>query len=108
MPRSPDVEGSAERNLLLTVCTLVGVAGLTAFASAYICGYVLEGFAKSETMVLLITDAGLKSDDANLERKLTAATAALGVCRDLGAALGVGCLGVWVAALYRLAYKNAS
>lgn len=107
MRRSPD-DGSAERNLLLTVCTLVAVAGLTAFGSAYICGFVLDGFASSETMVLLITDAGLKSDDANLERKLTAATTALRTCRDLGTALGVGCLGVGVAALYRLGNQNAS
>lgn len=107
MPRSPE-SVSAERNLLLTVCTLVGVAGLTACASAYICGFVLDGFAKSETMVLLITDAGLKSDDANLEKKLTSATTALAACRDLGIALGVGCFGVGVAALCRIIKTKAA
>lgn len=107
MPRSPESAGG-ERNLLLTVATLVGVAGVTAFACAYICGFVLDGFANSQTMVLLITDAGLKSDDAGLERKLTAATAALATCRDLGLALGIGCLGVGVAVFLRLRNQNAS
>ena len=56
-------------------------------------------------MVLLITDAGLKSDDANLERQLSSATAALQAVRDIGYALGFGALGVGVAVLIRYRRK---
>jgi hypothetical protein len=52
-------------------------------------------------MVMLITDAGTKSDDAGLERQLTSATLGLKACRDLGWALAVGCLGVGVAVFLR-------
>jgi hypothetical protein len=43
-------------------------------------------------MVLLITDAGLKSDDKNLERQLTTATSTLNYLRDIGLAVVVGSL----------------
>ena len=59
-------------------------------------------------MVMLITDAGTKSDDKNLERNLSAATMGLQACRDLGLALAVGCLGVGVAVLTRIFRKRAS
>ncbi len=58
--------------------------------------------------VALITDAGTKSDDKNLERNLSSATMALKACRDLGWALSVGCLGVGVAVFLRLRRENAS
>ena len=81
---------------------------IAAAASAFICDFVLRSFEDSQAMVLLITDAGTKSDDKNLERNLSAATMALKACRDLGWALSVGCLGVGVAVFLRLRRENAS
>ena len=66
---------------------------LAAFATYWICDYVVEGFSDSNTMALLITDAGVKSDDKKLQGQLTSATIALKTCRDLGLALCIGCLG---------------
>ena len=99
---------SADNNLLLAVALLVVAALLAAAASAFICDFVLRSFEDSQAMVLLITDAGTKSDDKNLERNLSAATLALTTCRDLGWALSVGCLGVGVAVFLRLRRENAS
>lgn len=99
---------SADNNLLLAVALLVVAALLAAAASAFICDFVLRSFEDSQAMVLLITDAGTKSDDKNLERNLSSATMALKACRDLGWALSVGCLGVGVAVFLRLRRENAS
>lgn len=99
---------SADNNLLLAVSLLVVAALLAAAASAFICDFVLRSFEDSQAMVLLITDAGTKSDDKNLERNLSSATMALKACRDLGWALSVGCLGVGVAVFLRLRRQNAS
>jgi hypothetical protein len=99
---------SADNNLLLAVALLIVAALLAAAASAFICDFVLRSFEDSQAMVLLITDAGTKSDDKNLERNLSAATLALKTCRDLGWALSVGCLGVGVAVFLRLRRENAS
>ena len=92
---------SADRNLLLAVALLVVAALLAAACSAFICDFVLRSFQDTNAMVMLITDAGTKSDDKNLERNLSAATQALRTCRDLGWALSVGCLGVGVAVFLR-------
>ena len=99
---------SADNNLLLAVALLVVAALLAAAASAFICDFVLRSFEDSQAMVLLITDAGTKSDDKNIERNLSSATLALKACRDLGWALSVGCLGVGVAVFLRLRRQNAS
>ena len=99
---------SADKNLLLAVGLLVTAALLSAAASAFICDFVLRSFQDTNAMVLLITDAGTKSDDKNLERNLSAATMALKACRDLGFALSVGCLGVGVAVFLRLRKEKAS
>jgi preprotein translocase subunit SecF len=87
----------------LLVCSAVG-----AFSVAYISSYILDSFQNTTAMVMLITDAGTKSDDANLERQLTSATLGLKACRDLGWALAVGCLGVGVAVFLRFRRQNAS
>ena len=87
----------------LLLCTGVGAVSV-----AFITDHILSSFANSSTMALLITDAGTKSDDANLERQLTSATMGLRACRDLGWALAVGCLGVGVAVFLRFRRANAS
>ena len=87
----------------LLVCSAVG-----AFSVAYISSYILDSFQNTTAMVMLITDAGTKTDDANLERQLSVATLGLKACRDLGWALAVGCLGVGVAVFLRFRRQNAS
>ena len=105
----PQKESPSEgNNLLYAVGLLVLAAFISAACSAFICDFVLRSFQDTNAMVMLITDAGTKSDDKNLERNLTSATLALKSCRDLGWALSIGCLGVGVAVFLRLRRKNAS
>lgn len=75
----------------------LGAASFTAWT----CDYVLASFQESETMVLLITDAGLKSDDAKLEGNLTTATNTLRYLKDIGLAVVIGGAGVSLALLLR-------
>jgi hypothetical protein len=89
--RNEEQKGNGDRNLLVVVCVVVVSAAVVAVTTSWICSYVLDGFASSDTMVLLITDAGLKSDDEKLGRQLSSATLALRSCRDLALALAVGC-----------------
>jgi hypothetical protein len=57
---------------------------------------------------MIVTDAGLKSDSADLERNMSTATLALKSVRDLGWALAVGCLGVGMAVFLRSRRQKAS
>ncbi len=43
-------------NLLLAVCLLTAFAGLTAFASAFVAGYVLDQLQSTEALALIVTD----------------------------------------------------
>ena len=104
----PSPSPSAGNNLLLAVCLLTAFAGLTAFVSAYIAGYVLDTLQSRDALVMIVTDAGLKSDSVSVEQGLSAATLALKSVRDLGWALAVGCLGVGVAVFIRSRRQNAS
>lgn len=92
--------------MVWAVFLLVLAALLAAAATAYICDFVLRSFQDTNAMVMLITDAGTKSDDKNLEKNLSAATLALKTCRDLGWALSVGCLGVLGAVGFRFWRKG--
>jgi len=93
----------------LAVALITGFAGLSAFASAYIAGYVLDQLQSTDALVMIVTDGGkLRSDSADLERNMSAATLALLSVRDLGWALAVGCIGVGVAVFLRLRRQNAS
>jgi hypothetical protein len=87
----------------LLICSAVGAVSV-----AFITDHILSSFQDSNTMALLITDAGTNSDDANLERQLSVATLGLKACRDLGWALAVGCVGVGVAVFLRFRRQNAS
>jgi len=53
-------------------------------------------------MVLLITDAGLKSDDKNLEHQLSSATMALKVSADVAYALVIASLMMALALAWRV------
>jgi proteasome assembly chaperone (PAC2) family protein len=105
---NPAKQESGSANLLLAVTLLTGFAGLSALSSAYIAGYVLDQLQSTDALVMIVTDAGLKSDSADLERNMSTATMALKSVRDLGWALAVGCLGVGVAVFLRSRRQNAS
>lgn len=89
----------------MAVASLVVVSAITAVACAWICGFVLSSFQDSNAMVMLITDAGTKSDDKNLEHNLSSATTALKMVRDIGWALGVGTVAVGIAVAIRIRRK---
>ncbi len=81
--------------------TLLGVAILASGYTAWACDYVVSSFQNSNTMVLLITDAGLKSDDARLEGQLTTATQTLNFLHQIGLAVVIGSVGVAITLVIR-------
>jgi hypothetical protein len=105
--QKPQAKESGSGNLLMAVILLTGFAGLSALSSAYIAGYVLDQLQSTDALVMIVTDAGLKSDSADLERNMSTATLALKAVRDLGWALAVGCLGVGVAVFLRSRRQKA-
>ena len=92
---------AGETNLVWAIIGLLGISLTAAGFTAMTCDYVLASFQDSNTMVLLITDAGLKSDDAKLEGNLTTATRTLGYLKDIGLAVVVGGTGVAASLLLR-------
>lgn len=99
---------SGDANLLWAACGLVACSLIGAIGVYLLSSFVLDSFQDTNAMVMLITDAGTKSDDKNLERNLSTATLGLQACRDLGLALAIGCLGVGVAVFLRIRRQNAS
>lgn len=83
-------------NLIWAVLGLVLVSAIASGFTAWACDYVVGSFKNSNTMALLITDAGVKSDDAKLEGQLTTATQTLIFLRDIGLAVLLGVVGVLV------------
>jgi len=96
MARKSD-QPSADDNLVIVVCFLTLFAGLSAFSSAYIAGVVLDTLQSRDALVMIVTDAGIKSDSISVEQGLSSATTALLAVRDLGMALSIGCLGIGLA-----------
>ena len=97
--KSPASAG--ETNLMWALLGLLCISLLAAGFTAWTCDYVLASFQDSNTMVLLITDAGLKSDDAKLEGNLTTATKTLGYLKDIGLSVVVGGTGIAASLLIR-------
>jgi hypothetical protein len=95
-------------NLLIAVIGLVICSLVSAIYTAWTCGYVLDSFESSQCMALIISDTGIKSDDANLQHQLSAAGMALQNARDFGYALGVGSFGVLVAVVIRIRRQSRS
>lgn len=104
---SPAVKPNGDANLIWALALITVACTFTAISTYWICDFVLGSFQDTNAMVMLITDAGTKSDDKNLEKNLSAATMALKTCRDLGLALAVGCFGVGVATSIRLWRRRA-
>ena len=100
------VNQSGEGNLIWAIIGLLAISLLAAGFTAWSCDWVLSSFQNSNTMVMLITDAGIKSDDKNLEANLTAATATLRYLRDIGLAVVIGGAGVALALLIRHSRKR--
>ena len=57
---------------------------------------------------MLLTDAGIISDDKNLESNLSVATTGLHIAKDFGLALTIGVVGVGLAVLIRIRRQKAS
>lgn len=91
---SQSVKNADDSNLFWAIVVLLGVALLASGYTAWACHFVVSSFQDSNTMVMLITDAGLKSDDAKLERNLTQATQTLNFLYQIGLAVVVGGIGV--------------
>jgi hypothetical protein len=98
----PSEPSASEANLLLAVCLLVIFAGMAAATTAYTSGFVLDQLQSTDALVMLVTDGGLKSDSADLERNMSSATLALQSVLELGLALSFGCLAVALAVGIRL------
>lgn len=92
---------AGETNLMWALLGLLCISLLAAGFTAWTCDYVLASFQDSNTMALLITDAGLKSDDAKLEGNLTTATKTLGYLKDIGLSVVVGGTGIAASLLIR-------
>ena len=56
---------------MFAVILLTAFAGLSALASAYIAGFVLDQLQNTEALALIVTDGGIKSDSKDLERNLS-------------------------------------
>lgn len=78
-------------NLRLAVIGCVVVSMICALTVYLTADFILASFRQTDALVLLITDAGLRSDDKTLERNLSSATLALATCRDVCLALFLGC-----------------
>jgi len=78
-------------NLRLAVVGCVVVSMICALTVYLTADFILASFRQTDALVLLITDAGLRSDDKTLERNLSSATLALATCRDVCLALFLGC-----------------
>jgi hypothetical protein len=89
--------------IAILVCSFIASA-----STAYICQYVLDSFQDSHAMAMLITDAGVLSDDKNLEGNLSVATQGLQVAKDFGLALTIGVVGVGLAVLVRIRRQSRS
>lgn len=99
-PAAP-AKSAGEVNLMWALLGLLTISLLAAGFTAWTCDYVLGSFQDSNTMALLITDAGLKSDDAKLEANLTTATKTLGYLKDIGLAVVIGGTGIAASLLIR-------
>jgi hypothetical protein len=95
-------EKNGNHNLLLCVVTLIACTMVSAISIIFIVDFVQDSFQSSNTMALLITDAGIKSDDPNLERNLSAAGEALLMCKDFAWALVVGLMVCLIAVVVRI------
>jgi len=89
--------------IAILACSLVASA-----STVYICQFVLDSFQNSHAMAMIISDAGIVSDDKNLEGNLSVATQGLHMAKDFGLALVIGVVGVGIAVFVRVRRQKAS
>jgi len=89
--------------IAILACSLVASA-----STVWICEYVLDSFQNSHAMAMIISDAGIVSDDKNLEGNLSVATTGLRMAKDFGLALVIGVVGVGIAVFVRVRRQKAS
>ena len=89
--------------IAILACSLVASA-----STVYICQFVLDSFQDSHAMAMIISDAGIGSDDKNLEGNLSSATQGLHMAKDFGLALVIGVVGVGIAVFVRVRRQKAS
>ena len=89
--------------IAILVCSFIASA-----STVFICQYVLDAFQSTNAMAMLITDAGVLSDDKNLEGNLSSATQGLRMAKDFGMALVIGVVGVGIAVFVRIRRQTAS
>lgn len=107
MPKeSPQKSG--DNNLLISAGIILAISAGCAVYTAWVVNNVLNAFASTEAMVMLITDSGIKSDDLKTERQLSDATLALQTSRDIALALVVASLMMGVALAWRLFGQKAN
>jgi hypothetical protein len=94
-------------NLIIVVLSILTVSLAVGLMTAYSCDWVLGSFQNSNTMVMLITDAGIVSDDKNLEHELTQATSTLIFLRDIALAMVIGSAGVMSGLFYKHFYRKS-
>jgi len=89
--------------IAILACSLVASA-----STVFICQFVLDSFQDSHAMAMIISDAGIVSDDKNLEGNLSVATQGLHMAKDFGLALVIGVIGVGIAVFVRVRRQKAS
>ena len=93
---------SGDNNLLISAGIILAISSVCAVYTAWVVNNVLNAFQSTEAMVMLITDAGIKSDDLKTERQLSEATLALQTSRDIALALVVASVMMALALGWRL------
>lgn len=93
-----------ESNLLWAVGFILAISCGCAIYSAYIIQTTLDALGSSNMMALLIIDGGksFASDDANLEKNLNSATAALRMSADIAYATVAACSIMFAGLVIRL------
>jgi hypothetical protein len=99
---------SVDNNLLISAGIILGISSICAVYTASVVNQVLNAFASTEAMVMLITDSGIRSDDLKTERQLSEATLALQTSRDVAVALVVASLMMGIALAWRLWGQKAN
>ena len=93
-------------NLLWVVAMILSMAGVCAVYTSYVVQSVLDALMSSNTMALLITTDGFRSDDVKLESKLNSAQQALQTSADVATALTVACVMVAAGLIVRVIFLN--
>lgn len=106
MSPKPSPQRSDANNLLWVVAVILSMAGACAVYTSYVVQSVLDALMSSNTMALLITDNGFRSDDLKLEAKLNSAQQALQTSADVATALTVACIMVATGLIARVVFLN--